>query len=127
VGTATSSAITTTVQCVSGVVDFAVKRIKAELLPKYPNVDDGSGWSTAMAAGSPSDAPDATCRSQAAQHRLTRTSRRGGEPRMREAAPNGCCAGHISIAIGAAMRARSRLVRLQTKDHIGFMSMIDRS
>src|SRR5574337_359488 len=40
VGTRNILAITTTVQCVSGVVDFAVKRIKEELLPRYPNVDD---------------------------------------------------------------------------------------
>jgi galactarate dehydratase len=40
VGTRNILAISETVQCVSGVVDFAVKRIKQELLPKYPNVDD---------------------------------------------------------------------------------------
>jgi galactarate dehydratase len=39
VGTRNILAITTTVQCVAGVVDFAVQRIKAELLPRYPNVD----------------------------------------------------------------------------------------
>ncbi len=39
VGTKNMLAITQTVQCVAGVVDFVVKRIKAELLPKYPNVD----------------------------------------------------------------------------------------
>ncbi|MEO5933963.1 MAG: UxaA family hydrolase, partial [Duganella sp.] len=43
VGTRNILAITTTVQCVSGVVEFAVKRIKEELLPKYPNVDDVVG------------------------------------------------------------------------------------
>src|SRR5204863_5383902 len=32
--------ITTTVQCVAPTLEFAVKRIKAEVLPKYPNVDD---------------------------------------------------------------------------------------
>ncbi|MCM3569005.1 galactarate dehydratase [Neobacillus mesonae] len=32
--------ITTSVQCVTGVLDFAVKKIKEEILPKYPNVDD---------------------------------------------------------------------------------------
>lgn len=33
-------AISTTVQCVSGVLNIAVDKIKKELLPKYPNVDD---------------------------------------------------------------------------------------
>jgi len=32
--------ITTSVQCVKGVVEFAVKKIKEELLPYYKNVDD---------------------------------------------------------------------------------------
>ena len=40
VGTRNILAITQTVQCVAGVTDFAVQRIKAELLPKFPNVDD---------------------------------------------------------------------------------------
>ena len=40
VGTKNILGITTTVQCVAATVDFAVKRIKREILPRYPNVDD---------------------------------------------------------------------------------------
>ncbi len=40
VGTRNILGITTTVQCVTGVLDHAVSRIRKELLPKYPNVDD---------------------------------------------------------------------------------------
>jgi galactarate dehydratase len=40
VGTKNILGITTTVQCVAATVDIAVKRIKAEILPRYPNVDD---------------------------------------------------------------------------------------
>jgi galactarate dehydratase len=40
VGTKNVLAVTTSVQCVAGVVDHVVERIKAELLPKFPNVDD---------------------------------------------------------------------------------------
>lgn len=39
VGTRNLLAISTTVQCVSGVVDHAVRRIREELLPRFPNVD----------------------------------------------------------------------------------------
>ena len=39
-GTRNILGIQTTVQCVSGVLDVAVERIKHELLPKYPNVDN---------------------------------------------------------------------------------------
>ncbi|MET1078018.1 MAG: galactarate dehydratase [Pseudomonas sp.] len=40
VGTRNILGITTTVQCVTGVLDHAVARIRRELLPRYPNVDD---------------------------------------------------------------------------------------
>ena len=33
-------AINTTVQCVEGVVNYAAEKIRTELLPQYPNVDD---------------------------------------------------------------------------------------
>jgi len=52
-------AITTTVQCVAGVVEHAVKRIKAELLPDYPNVDDVVGLEHAYGCGVAIDAPNA--------------------------------------------------------------------
>jgi galactarate dehydratase len=43
VGTKNVLAISTSVQCVAGTLDYAIKRIKSELLPKYPNVDDVVG------------------------------------------------------------------------------------
>jgi galactarate dehydratase len=39
VGTRNLLGISTSVQCVAGVVEFAAGRIRAELLPRYPNVD----------------------------------------------------------------------------------------
>lgn len=39
-GTKNILGINTTVQCVTGVLNVAVARMKEELLPKYPNVDD---------------------------------------------------------------------------------------
>ena len=59
VGTRNILAISTTVQCVQGVVEFAVKRIKEELLPKYPNVDDVVGLEHTYGCGVAIDAPDA--------------------------------------------------------------------
>jgi galactarate dehydratase len=52
-------AITTTVQCVAGVVEHAVERIRAELLPDYPNVDDVIGLEHTYGCGVAIDAPDA--------------------------------------------------------------------
>ncbi|CAH0142114.1 Galactarate dehydratase (L-threo-forming) [Massilia sp. Bi118] len=59
VGTRNILAISTTVQCVSGVVEFAVKRIKSELLPKYPNVDDVVSLDHTYGCGVAIDAPGA--------------------------------------------------------------------
>jgi galactarate dehydratase len=59
VGTRNILAITTTVQCVAGVVEHAVKRIKAELLPRYPNVDDVVGLEHIYGCGVAIDAPGA--------------------------------------------------------------------
>ncbi|MET1537404.1 UxaA family hydrolase, partial [Burkholderia sola] len=56
VGTRNILAITTTVQCVAGVLDFAVGRIKAELLPRYPNVDDVVGLEHSYGCGVAIDA-----------------------------------------------------------------------
>jgi galactarate dehydratase len=59
VGTRNILAITTTVQCVADVVQHAVTRIKAELLPQYPNVDDVVSLGHTYGCGVAIDAPDA--------------------------------------------------------------------
>jgi galactarate dehydratase len=59
VGTRNILGITTTVQCVSGVVEHAVRRIRTELLPKYPNVDDVAALEHIYGCGVAIDAPDA--------------------------------------------------------------------
>jgi len=59
VGTRNILAVTTTVQCVAGVVSLAVQKIKEELLPLYPNVDDVVGIEHTYGCGVAIDAPDA--------------------------------------------------------------------
>ena len=59
VGTRNLLAITTTVQCVAGVVEHAVERIRRELLPLYPHVDDVIGLGHGYGCGVAIDAPDA--------------------------------------------------------------------
>ena len=58
-GTRNILAITTTVQCVSGVVDQVIARIKSELLPKYPYVDGVVAINHAYGCGVAINAPDA--------------------------------------------------------------------
>ena len=57
VGTKNVLAISTSVQCVAGTLEFAIKRIKAELLPKYPNVDDVVGLTHNYGCGVAINAP----------------------------------------------------------------------
>lgn len=51
--------IQTTVQCVQGVLDVAVEKIKRELLPKYPHVDDVVAVNHAYGCGVAINAPEA--------------------------------------------------------------------
>lgn len=57
VGTKNILGITTTVQCVAPTVDYAVKRIKSELLPRYPSVDDVIALTHSYGCGIAIDAP----------------------------------------------------------------------
>nr|WP_264167792.1 galactarate dehydratase [Halomonas sp. SBBP1] len=59
VGTKNVLGITTSVQCVSGTVDFVVQRIKRELLPRFPNVDDVVGLNHSYGCGVAINAPAA--------------------------------------------------------------------
>nr|WP_145650868.1 galactarate dehydratase [Bacillus paralicheniformis] len=59
VGTRNVLGIMTSVQCVAGVLDYAVKRIKEELLPKYPNVDGVTALNHQYGCGVAINAPEA--------------------------------------------------------------------
>lgn len=59
VGTKNILGITTTVQCVAPTVDFAVRRIKTEILPRFPNVDDVVAITHGYGCGVAIDAPGA--------------------------------------------------------------------
>jgi galactarate dehydratase len=58
-GTRNVLAIATTVQCVAPTVDYAVKRLKTEVLPKFPHVDDVVALTHGYGCGIAMDAPDA--------------------------------------------------------------------
>jgi len=59
VGTKNILGISTTVQCVAATVGYAVKRMKTELLPRYPNVDDVVAITHPYGCGVAIDAPGA--------------------------------------------------------------------
>lgn len=68
VGTRNMLGITTTVQCVAPTVDIAVRRIKAEILPRYPNVDDVVSITHGYGCGVAIDAPGAQIPIRTLQH-----------------------------------------------------------
>jgi len=59
VGTRNVLGIATTVQCVAPTVDHAVRRIRTELLPRFPNVDDVVAVTHTYGCGVAIDAPGA--------------------------------------------------------------------
>jgi galactarate dehydratase len=126
VGTRNILAITTTVQCVAGVVEFAVKRIKAELLPRFPQVDDVVGLEHSYGCGVAIDAPDAIIPIRTLRN-ISRNPNFGGEVMV---VSLGCeklqperllPPGSIELKAGTELD----VVCLQAPAHVGFMSMID--
>ncbi|MBQ6772830.1 MAG: galactarate dehydratase [Synergistaceae bacterium] len=77
-GTRNILGINTTVQCVQGVLNVAVDRIKREILPKYPNVDDVVAVNHAYGCGVAINAPFAKFPIRALQN-IARHPNFGGE------------------------------------------------
>ena len=130
VGTRNLLAITTTVQCVAGVVDQAVARIKAELLPQYPNVDDVIGLEHSYGCGVAIDAPDAAIPIRTLRH-ISLNPNFGGELMV---VSLGCeklqparllPPGSFAIVDERGADAGPETVCLQDEAHVGFMSMLD--
>jgi galactarate dehydratase len=128
VGTRNILAITTTVQCVSGVVGFAVSRIKSELLPRYPNVDDVIGLEHSYGCGVAIDAPGAEVPIRTLRN-ISKNPNFGGAVMVVslgcEKLPPARLFPKGSIPIGAAnVSGEAAVVCLQDQQHVGFASMI---
>ena len=130
VGTRNILAITTTVQCVAGVVAQAVRRIKDELLPLYPNVDDVVGLEHSYGCGVAIDAPDAVIPIRTLRN-ISLNPNFGGEVMV---VSLGCeklqperllPPGSFPITDERAADAGPDTVCLQAEEHVGFMSMLD--
>jgi galactarate dehydratase len=124
VGTRNLLGITTTVQCVAGVLDVAVQRIRTELLPRYPNVDGVVALEHGYGCGVAIDAPGAEIPIRTLRH-IARNPNFGGEVMV--------------VSLGCEKLQPERLlppgsipigghqghVCLQDSAHVGFVSMID--
>ena len=78
VGTKNILAITTSVQCVSGMTNYVAHRIKEELLPHFPNVDDVVALNHSYGCGVAINAPAAVIPIRTLQN-ITRNPNFGGE------------------------------------------------
>jgi galactarate dehydratase len=125
VGTRNILAITTTVQCVSATVDFAVKRIKAELLPKYPNVDDVVAITHIYGCGVAINAPGAEIPIRTLRN-LSLNPNLGGAPML---VSLGCeklqPAQLLPVSSLPILAAEAYVVRLQDEQHISFGDMVN--
>jgi galactarate dehydratase len=77
-GTKNVLGITTSVQCVAGITDFIVQKIKKELLPLYPNVDEVVAFNHSYGCGVAIDAPAAMVPIRTIKH-IAQNPNFGGE------------------------------------------------
>jgi galactarate dehydratase len=125
VGTRNLLAVSTTVQCVAGVLEVALERIRRELLPRYPNVDGVVGLEHSYGCGVAIEAPGAEIPIRTLRH-LAQNPNFGGEVMLLSL---GCeklqpdrllPPGSIPLSDGATLGA----VRLQDEQHVGFGLMV---
>jgi galactarate dehydratase len=122
-GTRNILAISTSVQCVAGVVDYVVPIIKERLLPKYPNVDDVVGLNHAYGCGYAADAPAAAVPIRTLQN-LARNPNFGGEVLIVGLGCEKLQPEQLVPGMAAAAAAR-HIVRLQDERLFGFGAMVD--
>ena len=124
VGTKNILGITTTVQCVAATVDFAVRRIKSELLPRYPSVDDVIALTHNYGCGVAIDAPDAEIPIRTL-HNLSLNPNLGGAPMV---VSLGCEKLQPVRLLPAStlpiLASAPYIVRLQDEQHQSFGDMV---
>lgn len=129
VGTKNILGITTTVQCVAPTVDYAVRRIKLELLPRFPNVDDAIAITHTYGCGVAIDAPGAAIPIQTLKH-ISLHPNLGGAPLV---VSLGCEKlqparmfpdRHLQRNLMPVLEDDPYVIRLQDEDLRGFGDMI---
>ncbi len=123
VGTRNILGISTSVQCVAGTVDYAVRIIRERLLKQYPNVDDVVALEHAYGCGVAINAPGAAVPIRTLQN-IALNPNFGGEI--------------LAVGLGceklqperlmpelSAAEAENNILRLQDERFVGFEAMID--
>jgi galactarate dehydratase len=121
VGTRNILAISTSVQCVAGTVEFALDRIRKELLPKYPNVDDVVAVTHAYGCGVAINAPGAAVPIRTLQN-LARNPNFGGEVMI---VGLGCEKLQPELLLPEGMSADDEIMRMQDEGLTGFGEIVE--
>jgi galactarate dehydratase len=121
VGTRNILAISTSVQCVAGTVEFALKRIKTDLLPRYPNVDDVVVLTHAYGCGVAINAPQAPIPIRTLQN-IARNPNFGGEVLV---VGLGCEKLAPERLLPEGTKSGTGVVRMQDETHQGFGAIVD--
>ncbi len=131
-GTKNILGITTTVQCVAPTVEYAVRRIRQDLLPRFPNVDDVVAITHTYGCGVAIDAPGAAVPIETLRH-ISRHANFGAAPLIvslgcEKLQPARLFPNQRLIPAGAAelpvLEADPYVVRLQDEDLRGFGSIV---
>jgi galactarate dehydratase len=125
VGTRNLLGISTSVQCVAGVVEFAARRIREELLPRYPNVDGVVPLTHTYGCGVAISAPGAAVPIRTVRN-IARNPNFGGEPMVvglgcEKMIPEWLLSDDRPAPASGNTDA---IVRLQDESHDGFGDMI---
>ena len=124
VGTKNLLGITTSVHCVAGVVDYVVKIIERDLLPKYPNVDGVVGLNHLYGCGVAINAPAAVVPIRTI-HNISLNPNFGGEVMViglgcEKLQPERLLTGTDDVQ--AIPVESASIVSLQDEKHVGFQS-----
>ena len=123
-GTRNILALTTTVQCVVPTVEFAAERIRRELLPLYPGVDDVVALGHSYGCGVAIDAPGAAIPIRTVRN-LALNPNLGGETLVISLGCEKLQPDRLFPPGGECACGAENLVRLQDERHHGFAEMVE--
>jgi galactarate dehydratase len=122
-GTKNILGITTTVQCVAPTLEFAVRRIKAEILPRYPHVDDVIAITHPYGCGVAIDAPGAEVPIRTIRN-LSLNPNLGGEAMVVSLGCEKLQPRRLFPSDVPVLNDEPWIVRLQDEEHRGFGDII---
>lgn len=123
VGTRNILGLTTTVQCVVPTVEFAAERIRRELLPRFPGVDDVVALGHSYGCGVAIDAPGAAAPIRTVRN-LALNPNLGGETLVVSLGCEKLQPDRLFPPGGGCACGGENLVRLQDDRHRGFTEMV---